>query len=71
MHGQGLIKGGGVGDVIKQLSFDADDADRWAFRWFFDLTFFMIIKMAFLNIIFGVIIDTFAGTHSHSLLFTN
>lgn len=56
---QGLLAGGGIGDVIQLLSYSSDK-DRWFTRFIIDLTYFMIIKMAFLNIIFGVIIDTFA-----------
>jgi hypothetical protein len=57
----GLIPGGGIADLIKQLSYDPNDLSRWWLRYIFDITFFLIIKMAFLNIIFGIIIDTFAG----------
>jgi hypothetical protein len=41
-----------------------DTGARWFFRWAFDITFFVFIKMALLNIIFGIIIDTFAGKKS-------
>jgi hypothetical protein len=53
------LAGGGIGDKIQVLSY-ASDKNRWFTRFIIDLTYFMIIKMAFLNIIFGVIIDTFA-----------
>ena len=40
--------------------YNVENMSRWYLRFFIDLTFFMLIKMAILNIIFGVIIDTFA-----------
>lgn len=51
-----------MGDVMSAPSYDDTyhDINRFYTRWVFDLSFFMLIKMAFLNIIFGVIIDTFA-----------
>ena len=57
---QGLILGGGVGDFLAVQSFEDVNSYRYGIRWFYDLLFFMIVKMAFLNIIFGIIIDTFA-----------
>lgn len=56
----GLIMGGGIADLMSQEVFTNDNAARYGVRYVYDLAFFMIIKMAFLNIIFGIIIDTFA-----------
>ena len=56
----GLISGGGIGDFLSVESFESENAARYGVRYLYDLLFFMVVKMAFLNIIFGIIIDTFA-----------
>ncbi len=58
-----------MGDVLRAYSYDKYQASLFAVRYIFDLTFFMIIKMAFLNIIFGIIIDTFARKYLTIYLF--
>ena len=40
--------------------FNVENNARWYLKFVIDLTFFMLIKMFILNIIFGVIVDTFA-----------
>ena len=40
--------------------YNAENMSRWYLKFVIDLTFFMLIKMFILNIIFGVIVDTFA-----------
>ena len=55
----GLRSGGGVGDNVKQPMPSEDDA-LYKERFFYDLTFFLIVNIILLNIIFGIIIDTFA-----------
>ncbi len=55
---QGLLAGGGVGEVLKQP--DPYNSENYYSRALFDLTFFIIIIIIWLNIIFGIIIDTFA-----------
>jgi hypothetical protein len=50
-----------VGDVILRQSFAWENrATYWA-RYIFDLTCFVIINLIFLNLLLGIIIDTFAG----------
>jgi len=56
----GLRNGGGIGDTLTVESYAADNRGRYYFRLIFDLSFFLIINITFLNIIFGIIIDTFA-----------
>jgi inositol 1,4,5-triphosphate receptor type 3 len=56
----GLIAGGGFGDFLLPMSYNSENAGRYAVRWVYDVFFFMVVKMAFLNIIFGIIIDSFA-----------
>jgi hypothetical protein len=58
---QGLLQGAGISDFAVIESLNSKNTARYAFRYIYDLLFFMIIKLAFLNIIFGIIIDTFAG----------
>ena len=53
----GVRIGGGVGSALAQISIQDDD--YWG-RWFFDLSYFILITFILLNIIFGIIIDTFA-----------
>ena len=53
----GLRNGGGIGDVLKQKSVSEP---LFVTRVIFDLSFFFIVIIIVLNLIFGVIIDTFA-----------
>ncbi|GAU93572.1 hypothetical protein RvY_05495 [Ramazzottius varieornatus] len=53
----GLRSGGGIGDVLRQLSFK--DPLFFA-RAVYDLLFYFVVIIITLNLIFGVIIDTFA-----------
>lgn len=56
----GLRSGGGVGEPL--ISPDpTDNLNTYTARVFFDLTFFIIIILIWMNIIFGIIIDTFAA----------
>ena len=54
----GLRNGGGIGDVMNLKLWDTD---QFGARFFFDLSFFFLINTVSLNIIFGVVIDSFAG----------
>lgn len=54
----GIRAGGGIGEALGQLT---RDSDHYWFRVIFDLSFFIIIIICLLNIIFGIIIDTFAA----------
>eukprot|EP00347_Sterkiella_histriomuscorum_P015845 403355467 len=53
----GLRSGGGIGDQLEQLT--KDDGYYWG-RYAFDLTFYIMIIILLLNLIFGIIIDAFA-----------
>ncbi|CAG0924167.1 unnamed protein product, partial [Notodromas monacha] len=58
---QGLRNGGGIGDVLRSPS----AKERLFFaRVFYDLLFFFVVIIIVLNLIFGVIIDTFADLRS-------
>eukprot|EP00744_Colponema_vietnamica_P004964 GILI01007336.1.p1 GENE.GILI01007336.1~~GILI01007336.1.p1 ORF type:complete len:878 (+),score=219.16 GILI01007336.1:344-2635(+) len=54
----GLRAGGGIGEVLLKRK-DYESGLFWG-RWIFDITFFIIVPVVLLNIIFGIIIDTFA-----------
>jgi hypothetical protein len=55
----GLRMGGGIGDVTNGVN-PLDSEGRYTAKFFFDVAFFMLINVISLNIIFGIIIDTFA-----------
>ncbi|KAM4554156.1 inositol 1,4,5-trisphosphate-gated calcium channel ITPR2 [Fundulus diaphanus] len=58
---QGLRNGGGVGDILRRPS---KEEPLFAARVIYDLLFFFIVIIIVLNLIFGVIIDTFADLRS-------
>lgn len=58
---QGLRNGGGVGDILRKPS---KEDPLFAARVIYDLLFFFIVIIIVLNLIFGVIIDTFADLRS-------
>ncbi|KAJ8374080.1 hypothetical protein SKAU_G00046600 [Synaphobranchus kaupii] len=58
---QGLRNGGGVGDMLRKPS---KDEPLFVARVVYDLLFFFIVIIIVLNLIFGVIIDTFADLRS-------
>lgn len=53
----GLRSGGGIGDVLQNL---VRTNEKYWQRYVYDLTFFMIIIIIMLNLVFGIIIDAFA-----------
>ena len=55
----GLRAGGGLGDLLPQR--------LNSFRVLFDFAFFLIIVVIILNIVFGIIIDTFAQVCAFAL----
>ncbi|KAK7890890.1 hypothetical protein WMY93_022853 [Mugilogobius chulae] len=57
----GLRNGGGVGDILRRPS---KEEPLFAARVVYDLLFFFVVIIIVLNLIFGVIIDTFADLRS-------
>ena len=55
-----MRNGGGIGDALTMMSYSQTNATYYAIRYFYDLSFFAFINIVFLNIIFGIIVDTFA-----------
>jgi hypothetical protein len=45
---------------MRNMSYDSPNIGRYWVRFFFDVSFFALITVIFLNIIFGIIVDTFA-----------
>lgn len=58
---QGLRNGGGIGDVLRRPSMKEN---MFVGRVIYDLLFFFVVIIIVLNLIFGVIIDTFADLRS-------
>lgn len=58
---QGLRNGGGIGDILRAPS---SHEPLYFGRVVYDLLFFFIVIIIVLNLIFGVIIDTFADLRS-------
>jgi hypothetical protein len=56
----GLRSGGGISDNTIPVDPMADNSGPYVAKFFFDVMFFMLINVISLNIIFGIIIDTFA-----------
>jgi hypothetical protein len=59
----GLTTGGGIGEFISQELGNAPpiSSQRTLFRYLFDLAFFVVVTIGLLNLIFGIIIDTFSS----------
>jgi inositol 1,4,5-triphosphate receptor type 1 len=57
---------GSVGDVIERQSYHIDNRDDFLFRWTFDVLVFIVINVIFMNITFGIIIDTFKVLRSRN-----
>jgi len=53
-----LRSGGGIGDPLIQPH--PNHVSQYVIRFFFDISFYLLIIIIWLNIIFGTIIDTFA-----------
>ena len=52
---------GSIGDMLLRMSYATDNLPKWYSRYIFDLTIFVIVNVLGMNIIFGIIIQTFAA----------
>ncbi|KIH60249.1 transporter, cation channel family protein [Ancylostoma duodenale] len=52
----GLRNGGGIGDVLRNV---APDENLFYYRIIYDLSFYVVLIVIVLNLVFGVIVDTF------------
>ena len=55
----GLLLGGGIGDYTESIHY-ADNKDKYFVKLAHDASFHILVKVILLNILFGIIIDTFA-----------
>ena len=63
----GTRAGGGIGENMAEIDLTGDDGlpqGMWFQRSLFDFLFFLIIIIIILNIVFGIIIDTFSDLRS-------
>ena len=60
---KGLTLGGGIGDYTEQINYH-DSFDKYLVKLFIDASFHIVVKVILLNILFGIIIDTFAQMRS-------
>ena len=60
MFSLGPRSSGGIGDMMVRESYAPGNRTQYVVRFFYDVSCFMIINIILLNIIFGIIIDTFA-----------
>lgn len=51
---------GGIGDQMKRMAYNEDNYERYYIRYFYDLSCFITLNLIMMNVIFGIIIDTFA-----------
>lgn len=59
MLDKGLRFGGGIGDVTEPIHYNNAREKYW-FKLVHDASFHIIVKVILLNVLFGIIIDTFA-----------
>lgn len=55
----GLRLGGGIGE-LSQVTSEPSNASNYYIKFFFDIAFFLLIITIILNVVFGIIIDSFA-----------
>jgi hypothetical protein len=61
----GLKFGGGISEVTPPPIFGADEDVSGYLRLLFDFLFFLILIIMFLNLVFGIILDTFGQLREH------
>jgi len=59
MLDKGLRFGGGIGDVTEPIHWN-NSRERYWFKLVHDASFHIVVKVILLNVLFGIIIDTFA-----------
>ena len=56
---KGLTLGGGIGDYTEAINF-ANNTDKYYVKLFHDASFHVVVNVIMLNILAGIVIDTFA-----------
>ena len=59
MLNKGLVLGGGIGDYTERVHYE-DEPQKYFVKLVHDAMFHILVKVILLNILFGIIIDTFA-----------
>ena len=59
MLDKGLRFGGGIGDVTEPIHY-LNATEKYFFKLVHDASFHIVVKVILLNVLFGIIIDTFA-----------
>ena len=62
----GLRTGGGMGEFLPAETAAEYNRQAYNIRFFFDVSFFLLVITILLNVIFGIIIDTFAELREKS-----
>ena len=65
----GFTNGQGTAGITNQPAFVKGNYNKFYGKFFVDMTFFLIINTIFLNIIFGIIIDTFGEMRAQNQFF--
>jgi hypothetical protein len=66
----GTRSGGGIADNIPVVSFK-NDINMFISRFFYDMTFYILIIMIMANITFGLIVDSFGGLRDETYSYEN
>lgn len=56
----GIRMGGGMGEFLPMQTYAPENRQAYFIRLVYDVSFFLLIITILLNVIFGIIIDTFA-----------
>lgn len=59
MLDKGLRTDGGIGDITENIHFN-DEREKYFVKLFHDSMYHIVVKVIMLNVLFGIIIDTFA-----------
>jgi len=62
----GLRFGGGFGE-LSTVTVEEWNASNYYIKFFFDISFFLLITTIILNVVFGIIIDSFAQLREESM----
>jgi len=63
---QGMRADGGLGGNLKEVTPSDTEYDQYNGRFGYDLSFFVLISTVFMNILFGIIVDTFGQLRENS-----
>ena len=66
----GTRSGGGIADNLPQLSYK-NDYNMFIAKFFYDMSFFIIVIMIMGNITFGIIVDSFGGLRDETYNYEN